>query len=371
MRIKLRYKKNQKDADKIAAFLSNVSDRLLFHIPIYEIAQAFTMRRHDVLNIFIQGVYDGVFILEWIFHCPICGNVAFIASSLCQASAQNFCTACNKIFDNTLDSNVEVCFSIHPRLKTLNPAFKVQYIAEIGKDIHNGDYRAWEHPQALRGIDIIQNNLYRTLMPSELLIGGQSLRLSNATVFFAAIKASTRLYSELGDAAAFSLVKDHIRILFETIESGRGVPVKTIGDAVMGVFIDPCKAFDAAVKAQQRLIKYNHDKVAPHRFEIKIVLYAGPMLVVSLDNRLDYFGLTVNLAAHIRSIALANEVVIPKELFDNRKIKRSILSVTNIVQKQQIRFKNLPEEYTLYHIGFNSISECRNTQPENPPAVLT
>lgn len=60
MRIKLRCKTNQKAADRIAAFLTNVSDRLLFHIPLYEIGKALGISREDILNIFIQGIYVGI-----------------------------------------------------------------------------------------------------------------------------------------------------------------------------------------------------------------------------------------------------------------------------------------------------------------------
>ena len=67
MSMKLRCKANQKEADKIAAFLTNVSDRLLFHIPIYEIGKAFDIPREKILDIFIQGVYDGVFMTECLF----------------------------------------------------------------------------------------------------------------------------------------------------------------------------------------------------------------------------------------------------------------------------------------------------------------
>lgn len=350
MRIKLRYKENQKDADKIAAFLSNVSDRFLFHIPVYEIAKTFSMKREDVLTIFIQGVYNGVFILEWIYHCPTCGNVAFEAPSLHHASAQNFCTACNKVFDNVLDDNIEVCFSIHPRLKVLDPAFKAQYIAEIGKNIHNGQFRTWEHPHVVRGVDVIQNNVYRTLMASELLIGGQSLLLTHATVLFTDLKASTRFYLEQGDAKAFILVKEYIKIFVDLVEAYHGVPVKTMGDSIMAVFSSPSNAFDAALQAQQVLLQHAQQKSESERLEIKMGLHTGSALLVTLNNRLDYFGFTVNLAAHIHRAALANEIVISQALYDNAAVKRSIRSVTKTVQKQRIQFKDVGEEYSLYHI---------------------
>lgn len=354
MSIRLRCKVNQKEADKIAALLANVSDRLLFHIPLYEIGKTLEISREDILNIFIQGVYDGVFILDWIYHCPTCGHVAYEAPSLHQASSQNFCTVCNEAFDNTLDTNVEVCFSIHPRLKTIDPIYKMNYLATIGKDIREGKYRTWDKPESVRGVDIIQNNLYRELMRSEVLIGNQSLRLANATVLFTDIKNSTKLYASLGDAKAFSLLKEYAKILFAVIKKCGGVPVKTIGDGVMGVFTDSGKAVSAAVKAQRQLIKHAQNKPVTDRLEIKMGLHSGPVLVVNLNNRLDYFGLTVNTAAHIKDTALPNEVVISQDLFNIPAVKRSILSVTDTVQRQQIQFNGNPDNHTLYHIKISN-----------------
>ena len=48
MSMKLRCQGKQKEADKIAAFLANVSDRLLFHIPLYEIGKAFGAYRAKI-----------------------------------------------------------------------------------------------------------------------------------------------------------------------------------------------------------------------------------------------------------------------------------------------------------------------------------
>ena len=102
-----------------------------------------------------------------------------------------------------LDTNVEACFSIHPRCKMIDPLFRLNYIAEIGKNIRNGQYRTWDTPDAVRGVEIIQNNLYRKLMSSEVLIGDQSLPLKNITILFAEITNSTKLYASLGNKKHF------------------------------------------------------------------------------------------------------------------------------------------------------------------------
>ena len=156
-------------------------------------------------------------------------------------------------------------------------------------------------------------------------------------------------------------MKKYVRILFDTIAKCGGVPVKTIGGVVMGTFIDPGKAFQTAVKALQQLANYSKNKPVGEQLEIKIGLHSGPVLMVTLNNLLDYIGLTVNSALDITYTALPNEIVISEALFNNRSVKRAILSVTDTVQKQQIRFKGNPADYTLYHI---KISKQKST-PKN------
>ena len=146
------------------------------------------------------------------------------------------------------------------------------------------------------------------------------------------------------------MIKGYVKLLLSTIEKYSGVPIMKNGNVVMGAFIDPCKAFNAAVKALRQLTKYSQNKPISERLEIKMGLHSGSVLVVTLNNRLNYVGLTVNTAADIKNTALSNEIVISQILFNNRSIKRTILSVTDTVQKQQIRFKGNPENHTLYHI---------------------
>ena len=110
------------------------------------------------------------------------------------------------------------------------------------------------------------------------------------------------------------------------------------------------------MKALQLLINHNQNKPVNERLEIKIGLNSGPVSMVTLNNLLDYIGLTVNTTLDITYTALPNEIVISEALFNNRSIKRAILSVTDTVQKQEIRFKGNPDNHTLYHIKIQNRS---------------
>lgn len=350
MNLNLQYNQNQEAADKIAASLSALQEEKLFHIDVYGLAEELSLSRETALNIFIQGVYDGFFIIDWIYHCPTCGSVAHETLSIHEAVSENYCPACQKNFNNTLDDNIEVFFSIHPNILPLEPSLKENYLAKIETDVNAGNYLTWKTPNSIKGINLIQNNLYRDLMGSDVLIPGQSLQVMKAAILFTDIKGSTLMYSELGDAKAFALVRDHFIILFDVIKKFGGVPVKTIGDAIMGVFMNSKKAVDASIEAQKELHEHYKNNPEIEKIEVKIGIHAGPALVVTLNNRLDYFGTSVNMAARIQNAAQPNEVVISEELFNNHEIQKSIAAITNKVQRQRITFKGIKKESTIYHI---------------------
>jgi len=366
MTIGLQYPQAQDAADKISAKLSTFSDEQLFHIDVYALAKQFGLSRDTIIGIFVQGVVDGFFTLDWVYHCPVCGGAAHETLSLHQAKSENYCPACKKDFCNALDDNIEVFFSIHPSIKQLQESLKTQYSKNIMDDVMSGRYLSWKKPNAVRGIDLIQNNVYRELMGGETLISDQSLKIMKVTVMFTDIKSSTQMYTDLGDAKAFALVREHFHILFDTIKEFGGVPVKTIGDAVMGAFVNQKDAVDATLEAQKRLIKHYEVKPAADRIEVKIGVHTGPALIVTLNNKLDYFGSTINMAARIQAAAHPNEVVISEELYNDKEIQRSILAVTKTVRRQHTTFKGLDGEYNVYHIPVLTSADEENEERTLP-----
>jgi class 3 adenylate cyclase len=49
---------------------------------------------------------------------------------------------------------------------------------------------------------------------------------------------------------------------------------------------------------------------------IKIGLHAGACLAVTLNDRLDYFGQTVNIAARVQGLAGPDEILVTDEVFE-------------------------------------------------------
>jgi class 3 adenylate cyclase len=144
--------------------------------------------------------------------------------------------------------------------------------------------------------------MFRDLFANEALRPGERISVGSLTVLFTDLRDSTRLYRERGDAVAFGQVLDHYDVLREAINGEAGALVKTIGDSVMAVFQRPVQALRAVFRAQLMLANPTGERPPLH---LKAGIHSGPCVAVTLNDRLDYFGSTVNLAARLEAVSAA------------------------------------------------------------------
>jgi len=123
-----------------------------------------------------------------------------------------------------------------------------------------------------------------------------------ATVLFADICGSTRLYHSLGDAAARAIVSAGMHLIISVVEERGGRLVKTLGDEVMCLFPDADQGAAAAAEMQRRISARRHDGVP---IEIHIGMQHGPVLTEGRD----VFGDTVNAASYLCAVATAGQIL--------------------------------------------------------------
>jgi class 3 adenylate cyclase len=150
----------------------------------------------------------------------------------------------------------------------------------------------------LSGAQLLSNQTFRELFGTETITSGEGLAVKRLTLLFTDLRGSTALYDRIGDMKAFELVRLHFGYLRECISRNSGALVKTIGDAVMASFVDPRDALRAALDMRARIAQFNAD-AGSDLIGLKIGLHAGACLAVTLNDRLDYFGQTVNIAARV------------------------------------------------------------------------
>jgi class 3 adenylate cyclase len=157
--------------------------------------------------------------------------------------------------------------------------------------------------QATTAAEVIVLQTFRDLFSREALRPGERIAVGQVTLLFTDLRESTRLYWEVRDAPAFGHVMNH----FDVIRDVVGGIVKTIGDAVMAAFHHPAAALRAALLAQARLGETG--EAAP-AFPLRVGVHAGPCIAVTLNDRLDYFGSMVNLAARLEGLSTGRDVVV-------------------------------------------------------------
>jgi class 3 adenylate cyclase len=161
---------------------------------------------------------------------------------------------------------------------------------------------------------LLARQTFRRLFRSERVDEKEGLGIRQVTLLFTDLKGSTAMYERLGDLNAYALVREHFALLGATVQEHSGAIVKTIGDAVMAVFSTPTDAVSAALHILGEIERYNAEHGGPG-FILKIGVHCGPSIAVTLNENLDYFGQTVNVAARVQSLADAGEICISEALY--------------------------------------------------------
>lgn len=179
--------------------------------------------------------------------------------------------------------------------------------------------------QAVTAAQVIALQRFRDLFADEVLRPSEQISVGTMAVVFTDLCDSTQLYQQIGDAVAFGRVLDHFDVLTRCVTESGGAVVKTIGDAVMAVFTQPGPALLAMLAARAEVEAQSAGFDQP--LQLKIGMHFGPCLAVNLNDRLDYFGSTVNLAARLQGCASAGEIVISSVVHDDPDVQH-LLSTT-------------------------------------------
>ena len=121
-------------------------------------------------------------------------------------------------------------------------------------------------------------------------------------IAFADLADSTRLFRELGDAAARDLTQGFYARVAAVLPRHGGRLVKTLGDGVMCAF----PSADTAVMAMSDL----HGNIAAIRApEQPLRIHSGISFGSVIAEGADMFGTTVNVAAYLAAIARVNQIL--------------------------------------------------------------
>jgi class 3 adenylate cyclase len=179
---------------------------------------------------------------------------------------------------------------------------------------------AWRD-DAATAAEVTALQVFRDLFSTEALRPGEPISVGTLTIVFTDLRDSTRFYREIGDAPAFGSVMEHLDVLYGAVADAGGAVVKSMGDAIMAVFVRPAPAVSGMLAAQHALATPAEGK---RPLFLKAGIHSGPCIAITQNDRLDYFGSTVNLAARLVGLSTGSDVVVSGAVLADPEVQELI-----------------------------------------------
>jgi class 3 adenylate cyclase len=142
-------------------------------------------------------------------------------------------------------------------------------------------------------------------------------------------------------------VREHFATLENAVTTQGGGIVKTMGDSIMAAFQNPAAALRAVSEAQRRI-----NANANQLLWLKAGIHRGPCIVVNLNDRLDYFGSTVNIAARLPNLSQGGEVVFSDAIRSDPEVSTFLEQDMhpNTLARFQTQVKGYDEPFDLWRL---------------------
>ncbi len=196
---------------------------------------------------------------------------------------------------------------------------------------------------------LLSNQTFRDIYRTDTLDVDQRLKITSLTFLFTDLRGSTELYERVGDLTAFDLVRAHFDVLQEIVASEAGAVVKTIGDAVMATFPTPDRAVAAALRMREAMRELN-ERNGSEDLLLKIGLHEGPCIAVTLNDRQDYFGQTVNIASRVQGLASSQSIFATQAVVGDGKAADLLRTRTLMPQRQNVALRGIEREVSVFAI---------------------
>ena len=295
--------------DALRDYFLQADERAVFRALPHQVAEALDLTPRLTLETLVEAMFRGDAILHWEIHCPLCGHRIEESDWLRHARHDHTCPACVGTFAVHLDG---------------------------------------ERPTTVHELMTVQ--AFRDWAQNEPLPAGEYLEVHRMAVWFSDLAGSTALYVRSGDPFAYHLVREHFDLVFAAIDQSEGAVVKTIGDGIMAVFVAGERALRAALAAHQSLDGLNRHHVlsGDRRLALKIGIHSGPSIVVTLNEHLDYFGTTVNVAARVSNLARGTETVFTEAIYAEAGVQD--IAASRVVEPFQSDIRGLDQPCAVFRL---------------------
>jgi class 3 adenylate cyclase len=188
---------------------------------------------------------------------------------------------------------------------------------------------------------------FRDLFSAEVVSPSEEITVGAQVVLFTDLRGSTALYHGLGDAPAYARVRDHFSVISQSVARHHGTVVKTIGDAVMGTFSRADEAL-AAVREMHRALAIS---TGGEPLVLKSGLHVGPCLAVNANERLDFFGTTINLASRMVGCCHGGDLTVSDELFRRPEMMPFLENLAEPPEPLEVRFRGFDSPHLVWRLA--------------------
>lgn len=127
----------------------------------------------------------------------------------------------------------------------------------------------------------------------------------------------------------------------------------------MAVFRSAADGLQAMLEVQRALAE-PLDGSMPLR--LKAGLNTGPCIAVTLNDRLDYFGSTVNMAARLEGLSSGADVIISRSVYEDPQVRELIESEKLPVVEFDISLKGFDDErFELWRVSHKQVENTDYT----------
>jgi len=199
----------------------------------------------------------------------------------------------------------------------------------------------------LSGKRVLTTQTFRDLFRNEVIQTEEGISVRDITFMFTDLKGSTAMYDRIGDPKAYYLVRQHFDTLGRVIARHSGAVVKTIGDGVHATFMNPVDAVKAAIDMLEEIETFN--RTISEKLILKIGIHSGHSIVVTLNDRIDYFGQTVNIASRVQWLADAGEIFVSSDAYQFSGVADVV--ARHDVSSQRVELKGVSEKFHVHKIA--------------------
>ena len=197
---------------------------------------------------------------------------------------------------------------------------------------------------------LLTNQTFRDIYRTDTLDVDQRLKITSLTFLFTDLQGLDRALRARRRPGGLRPGARRISACCnEIVAAEAGAVVKTIGDAVMATFPTPDRAMAAALRMREAMRELN-EQHGSEDLLLKIGIHEGPCLAVTLNERQDYFGQTVNIASRVQGLADSRAIFTTAPVVEHAETAAILAATGRKPVAQQRSIRGIADDMAVYEI---------------------